>query len=117
MPVINEDGKVFVRCPNCLAIGWDTSCELCHGSLEYEDKEQTKALRNRMRDIKPPTKKSIHRDVQWTKEYIGYIKAAHDRGDFREAAKWANEISAIWGTIMGEYDAAADVLEEVAFNG
>lgn len=117
MTYISDEGKVMVRCPECIAIGWNEACDICHGWLEYEDKEKTKAMKAKMKEVKPPTKKSVHTDVQWTKEYIGYIKDAHAQGDFRKAARWANEISAIWATISGEYEAAAEVIEEVAFNG
>lgn len=55
---------------------------------------------------KAPTIKYIKTDVAWTRTYIGYILDAKRAGDYEAAAQWANEISAIWGTIALKFDEA-----------
>ena len=70
---------------------------------------------------KAPTIKDVKSDVAWTKTYIGYILDAKRRGDFAAAAQWANEISAIWGTISWKFEEAeapeateTDIIAETA---
>lgn len=57
-------------------------------------------------NTKAPTIKDIKSDVAWTKTYINYILEAKRRGDFEAAAQWANEISAIWGTVSYNFEEA-----------
>ena len=45
--------------------------------------------------------KSVWNDVGWTKEYINEIRQAIREERYDDASQWANEISAIWGTISG----------------
>lgn len=54
------------------------------------------------------TKSSVQKDIKWTKYYINLVKECHDAGDYEQAAQWANEISAIWGGIQGEFLEASE---------
>lgn len=45
--------------------------------------------------------KTIQADVKWTKYYIDLVYKNLREKNFDDAEKWANEISAIWGTIAG----------------
>lgn len=55
---------------------------------------------------KAPTVKDLQTDIRWTKKYIKAIWEAKQAGDFATAAEIANEISAIWGTISGNFEDA-----------
>jgi hypothetical protein len=57
---------------------------------------------------KAPTNAEIASDIKWTREYIGYIRDAKKAGDFESASRWANEISAIWGTISYKFEEAGN---------
>jgi hypothetical protein len=61
-----------------------------------------------MEKVKAPTLAEIQSDINWTKTYIGYIRDAKRNGDYERAAQWANEISAIWGTISYKFEEAQD---------
>jgi len=58
------------------------------------------------------TKKSLQSDIKWTKEYIYAVKQYHAEGNYKLAAEFANEISAMWGTIQGDFLAVAEANEE-----
>lgn len=55
---------------------------------------------------KAPTVKALKADIKWTREYIAQILEAKRNGDYTTAADLANEISAIWATISGDFDEA-----------
>lgn len=55
---------------------------------------------------KAPTITAIKSDIRWTKEYINRILEAKRNNDFATAAELANEISAIWATISGDFEDA-----------
>jgi len=58
--------------------------------------------------VKAPTVADIASAVKWTKIYVGYIRDFKRAGDYAAAAQWANEISAIWATMSGDFDEAAE---------
>lgn len=55
---------------------------------------------------KAPTIKDLKADIAWTRDYISQIMEAKRAGDFETAATLANEISAIWATISGDFEDA-----------
>jgi hypothetical protein len=57
---------------------------------------------------KAPTIAAIKKDIKWMKLYIGYIMDAKSNGDYEGAAQWANEISAMWATISGQFEEAGE---------
>lgn len=57
---------------------------------------------------KPPTAAAIAADIKWTRDYIATIRAAKRAGDYVTAADYCMEISAIWATIAGQFDDAAN---------
>jgi len=61
-----------------------------------------------MENTKAPTAAAIAADVKWTREYLATIRAAKRAGDYVTAASYCMEISAIWATIAGQFDDAAN---------
>lgn len=59
-----------------------------------------------MSTAKAPTIGALKTDVAWTKDYIKQILEAKRNGDYATAAELANEISAIWATIAGDFEDA-----------
>lgn len=59
-----------------------------------------------MSTTKAPTIGAIKTDIRWTKEYLNQILEAKRNGDYATAAGLANEISAIWATISGDFEDA-----------
>jgi hypothetical protein len=59
-----------------------------------------------MEKVKAPSLADIQSDVKWTKYYVEQIRIAKRAKDYVAAAQWANEISAIWGTISMQFDEA-----------
>jgi hypothetical protein len=51
--------------------------------------------------MQKPTLVGIANDAKWTKEYLATIRQAIRRKDWATAEQYANEISAIWGTLAG----------------
>ena len=57
---------------------------------------------------KAPTIAELAVDIRWTRDYIATIRAMKRAGDYATAAEYCMEISAIWATIAGDFDDAAN---------